>query len=423
MFDFEWTMRDISTSYMGTNDMKAMMIIDGGVTAPQGFKAAGVHAGIKAAKPDMAMIVSSVDSVVAGTFTTNKVQAAPVRICRDKLAGGTARAIVINSGSANACTGPQGWADAKKTVKLTANELDVPKEQVFVCSTGTIGKPLPMEKIETGIKRLAELVNEDGGGAAAGAILTTDTVIKQVAVETVVNGVPVRVGGMAKGAGMIEPNMATMLSFITTDALVDRESLQECLAAAVNKSFNSITVDGDQSTNDTVLMMANGAAGNECLNSAHDDWMTFVEAVEHVTHELALMIVKDGEGATRFVTVTVKGAASEVDADVASRAVCNSLLVKTAWTGGDPNWGRIIAAVGYSGAEMRDDTVDITFDDVPAVRKGQLAEGASLEDLEAVFARKAFEVVVDLHTGDKAATVYTCDCSQEYVRINSEYMT
>ena len=416
-------MRDISSSCEERSDMNAITTIEGGVTAPQGFKAAGIHAGIKAAKPDMAMVVSSVDSKVAGTFTTNEVQAASVRICRDKLAGGTARAIVINSGSANACTGPQGRADAERTVALTADELGVPEKQVFVCSTGTIGKLLPMEKIEAGIKLLTEQVNEDGGDDAAAAIMTTDTVTKQVAVETVINGVPVRVGGMAKGAGMIEPNMATMLAFITSDALVDSEALQECLSEAVSKSFNSITVDGDQSTNDTVLMMANGTAGNECLNSAHDEWANFVAAVEHVTLELALMIVKDGEGATRFVTVTVNGAASREDADKAARAVCNSLLVKTAWTGGDPNWGRIIAAVGYSGARMRDDTVDIAFDGIPAVRNGQWADGTSLKDLEEVYARKAFEIVIDLHTGGKSATVYTCDCSQEYVKINSEYMT
>lgn len=403
--------------------MKDFAITEGGITAPKGFRAAGIHAGIKADKPDMAMIVSSVDSAVAGTFTTNRVQAAPVKICREKLSGGKARVIVINSGSANACTGEQGRIDAERTVAFTAETLGVPEEQVFVCSTGTIGKRLPMDKIQAGIERLAGVVSEDGGADAAAAIMTTDTVMKQVALETSIGGVTVRVGGIAKGAGMIEPNMATMLAFVTTDALVDRNALQQCLSSAVDKSFNRITVDGDESTNDTVLMMANGEAGNECLTSDHDEWASFVRAVEQVTHELALMIVKDGEGATRFVTVTVRGAVSEEDADMAARAVCNSLLVKTAWTGGDPNWGRIIAAVGYSGAEMRDDTVDITFDDVPAVRNGQLAEGSSLADLEAVYAKKAFEVVVDLHVGEKSASVYTCDCSQEYVQINSEYMT
>ena len=404
-------------------DMNTVKRIEGGVTAPRGFLASGVHAGIKANRADMALIVSERPAAVAGTFTLNKVHAAPVKLCRRHLAGRLAKAVVINSGSANACTGPQGMADAERTARLVAEALKTPAETVFVCSTGTIGKPLPMDKIEAGVGLTVAALSRQGGDAAAKAIMTTDTVDKQVAVEVTVAGVPVRIGGMAKGAGMIAPNMATMLAFLTTDAAVDASALQRCLSAAVDKGFNRITVDGDQSTNDTVLLLANGAAGNPALNERHPDWPAFAAAVEEVTLALAQKIVKDGEGATKFVTVTVKGAASAGDARKAARAIANSLLVKTSWFGGDPNWGRVIAAVGYSGAAVEQDQVEIAYDDLCVVRNGRAASGSSLKDLEAVLKRPAFELSVDLHLGTAADTVYTCDCSYDYVKINSEYLT
>jgi glutamate N-acetyltransferase/amino-acid N-acetyltransferase len=244
-----------------------------------------------------------------------------------------------------------------------------------------------------------------------------------VAVTVAVDGRPITIGGIAKGSGMIAPDMATMLAFLTTDAAVDRRSLQECLGHAVEHSFNRIIVDGDESTNDTVLMLANGAAGNAPLDKKSHDWRVFCHAVEWVAHALALMIVKDGEGATKFVTVTVAGANSRPAARVAARAVAKSPLVKTAWNGGDPNWGRIMAAIGYSGARFEQTRVDISFDSVHAVRSGQAVRGGSLKDLERVYAQKEFTIRVDLHAGKSEYTVYTCDLSKEYVAINAEYMT
>jgi len=398
-------------------------ITECGVTAPSGFLACGVAAGIKPEGLDMAMLVSETPATVAGTFTSNKVRAAPVLLCGDRLSSGSGRSVVINSGCANACTGSEGMADAVRMSELAAAAIGVAPGDVFVCSTGTIGKRLPMDRITHGVKLAAAALSPDGGGAAARAIMTTDTVDKQTAVEIEMDGIPVRIGGMAKGSGMIDPNMATMLCFITTDALVERKSLQSCLSQAVKKSFNSITVDGDESTNDTVLMFANGAAGTSELSVAHPQWGDFQIAVDEVALRLAKMIVKDGEGATKFVTVNVVGAETDADASRVTRAIADSLLVKTAWFGGDPNWGRIIAAVGYSGADVDPDRIDITFDDLPAVRGGQMADGMALADLEAVYAKDSFSVTVDLNAGAAEDTVYTCDCSYEYVKINAEYMT
>ena len=400
-----------------------LRFIRGGVTAPTGFRAAGVHAGIKANRPDMALIVSERPAAVAGTFTTNRVQAAPVRLCRARLAGRKATAIVVNSGCANACTGAQGLAAARRTAALTAAALGVPANTVFVCSTGTIGQPLPMDKIARGIRLAAAALARSGGDRAARAIMTTDTRDKQAAAQLTIDGVAVRVGGMAKGAGMIEPNMATMLAFLTTDAAVRPTALQACLSAAVAASFNRISVDGDMSTNDTVLFLANGAAGNRPLSPRHPRWPAFAAAVGEVARRLALKIVEDGEGATRFVTVAVRGAKTDADARAAARAIANSLLVKTSWYGGDPNWGRVIAAVGYSGAAVDADRVDIRFDGCLAVRAGRRAANFRLNDLERVLRQKRFAIDVDLRLGRGGDTVYTCDCSEEYVRINSEYLT
>ena len=403
--------------------MSSPSFIDGGVTAPKGFRASGIHSGIKEAKPDMALVVSETPATVAAVFTTNKIQGAPVRICRRRLPCTTARAIIVNSGNANACNGPQGMADAERMGRIAAQELGVDEETVFVCSTGTIGVPLPMDRIEKGIKAVAAALTPSGGDSSARAIMTTDTVDKQAAVEIEIGGVPVRIGGMAKGAGMIEPNMATMLAFLTTDAAVDSDSLQKCLSLAVSESFNKITVDGDQSCNDTVLFMAGAAAGNDVLDQAGPDWPVFDEAVKAVTRTLAMKIVEDGEGATKFVTVKVKGAVSDDDAVSAARAVANSLLVKTSWYGGDPNWGRIIDAVGRSGAEVREELVDISYDGLLAVKGGQAASNTVLKDLENILAKRRFTVTIELHLDRGRDTVYTCDCSEEYVRINSEYMT
>jgi len=403
--------------------MSDYSVMDGGVTAPQGFKAAGVCAGIKIGRPDLALVVSETPATVAGMFTTNAVQAAPVKLCKAVAATGMASAVVINSGCANACTGEAGITAATEMASATAAALGIAPGAVFVCSTGTIGKPLPIDKIRAALPAAVAALAVDGGDQAARAIMTTDTVDKQVAVALNIGDATVCIGGMAKGAGMIEPNMATMLAFLTTDAAVAPTALRACLAAAVTKSFNRISVDGDQSTNDTVLMFANGRSGSELLDESHPDWPTFSEAVEAVATTLAKKIVEDGEGATKFITITVKGAVTLADANKAAKAVANSLLCKTAWFGGDPNWGRVIAAIGYSRAQVDPDLVDIAFDDVAAVVGGQMAAGVTFAELEAVYARKAFEIVVNLNLGSAVDTVYTCDCSYEYVKINAEYMT
>jgi len=397
----------------------------GGVTAAGGFRASGVCAGLKANAPDLALLVSDVPAVAAGVFTTNMMQAAPVKLCREVVAGGSAQAIVINSGCANACTGADGMARARAVANGAAAVLGVDASQVLVCSTGTIGKKLPVEKIVSGLRAAVGELQATGGDKAARAIMTTDTVDKQYAVSFETGGCRVHVGGMAKGSGMIAPNMATMLAFITTDAAVEAGALQRCISRVADSTFNRITVDGDQSTNDTLLMLANGAAmdGVAPFCEAHPDWPVFSEAVETVARELARLIVLDGEGATRFVTITVSGAASVPDATLAAKAIANSMLCKTAWFGGDPNWGRVICAVGYSGAAVDPERVDISFDELVAVRDGQMAAGVDFKDLAAVFARKAFEIGVNLNLGTASDTVYTCDCSYEYVRINAEYMT
>jgi glutamate N-acetyltransferase/amino-acid N-acetyltransferase len=384
-----------------------------------------VASGIKhKGKPDLALLVSDLPATAAGTLTRNRIQGVTVQLCRERLAsGGKATAVVVNSGNANACTGPRGMEDARRMGRAVATALGVDQNTVLVCSTGVIGVALPVEKIEAAVPGLVGALGggAEGGAAAARAIMTTDTVPKEAAEELVVDDRTVRIGGMAKGAGMIEPDMATMLAFLTTDAAVEREALQEALSAAVNASFNRITVDGDQSCNDTVLLMANGAAGNRPLNRDHAAWSDFCSALNRVALDLARMIVKDGEGATKFVTVQVRGARCDGDAECAARRIANSLLVKTSWFGEDPNWGRVIDAVGHAYVEIEPDRIDILYDDLPAVRNGMAAPGVPLAELEAVLRRPAFTVTVDLHMGEGAATVYTCDCSVEYVKINSDY--
>lgn len=403
--------------------MKTYKDIEGGVVAATGYKASGVCAGIKVDALDLALLVSDKPAVVAGMFTTNSVQAAPVKVCKSVLKSGMASGVVINSGCANACTGADGLAAAEKTASEAAQTIGVNSDDMFVCSTGTIGKRLPIDKICAALPKAVDSLSVDGGDVAARAIMTTDTVSKQCAVEIDIDGVPVRVGGMAKGVGMIEPNLATMLAFITTDATVEQTALQACLANAVSKSFNRITVDGDQSTNDTVLLFANGSSVCGMLGESHPDWHRFCDAVGYITLELAKKMIRDGEGATKFVTVTVKNAVTADDANSAATAIAKSPLCKTAWFGGDPNWGRVIAAVGYSAAQVDPELIDIAFDDVFAVKNGQMVEDVTFEELEAVFKQKAFEIVVDLKLGREEDTVYTCDFSYEYVKINAEYMT
>lgn len=386
---------------------------------PREFRASGIAAGLKKSKrKDLALIVSDVPAVMAGVFTTNQVKAAPVKLCQKKLRSRRARAIVVNSGIANACTGLQGYHNADRMAEIVANVLGLKSDHVYACSTGRIGVQLPMDIIEQGIHVAARQLSSAGGYDAAEAIMTTDTRPKYCTATFRIGGRTVRIAAMAKGAGMIEPKMATMLAFFLTDAAVQAASLQSALRQAVADSFNRITVDGDRSTNDTVLFMANGAAGNRpLLSPSHPDWGVFVEAVNKVALDLALKMVADGEGATKQITVRVLGARSDREADLAARAVANSLLVKTSWAGDYPNWGRIMDALGYSEARVEEDRVDIDYDRVPAVRNG-VSAGTDIEKLKAVQRQKKFAVEINLHLGRGSATVYTCNCTEEYVRIN-----
>ena len=394
-----------------------MKRIKGGITAPLGFTAAGVACGIKKSRKDLAIVVSEKPCVAAGVFTTNKVKAAPVEVTRRCLRRQrAASAVVVNSGNANCCTGERGFQDALRMTEVCGEATGIPPGEVLVASTGPIGKVLPMGKIEKGIRHAASILRKQGARDAAEAILTTDTVAKEIAVAETIAGKKVRLGAMAKGAGMISPKMATMLAFVTTDAVIEESSLQECLTNAVNKSFNRITVDGDRSTNDMVLALANGLARNREIRRGAG-LKTFQEMLEFACSELAKMIVKDGEGATRFITVTVKGARSLQQADKAARAVADSKLVKTALHGGSPNWGRIMASLGYSGASVRREFVDIYLCGIKVAGGGERTDFDAGKLSEALRG-KELEVIADLNLGEFEQMIWTCDLTAEYVAIN-----
>lgn len=388
---------------------------------PPGFRAAGVHAGIKAdpAKMDMALIVSDEEhTVAAGMFTTNKVKAAPVRLDIEHLRSGRARAIVVNSGNANACTGPQGELDAAEMAHLTAEALRLPLGEVLVSSTGTIGKPLNLAPIRRGIPLLVEALDSFGGECAARAILTTDTRPKTCHTCIEIDGVSVTLSGFCKGAGMIEPNMATMLCYLCTDATIGAEALREALRVAVNQSFNRISVDGDTSTNDSVILFANGRAGNTALTPQHPSWTLFQSALNGLVFDLAMKIVWDGEGMTKFIELRAKGALNDAEADKALRAIANSFLVKTGWAGTYPVWGRIADVLGYCGVEIDPERMGIDYDQLPLMRNGMTAK-PDPQALAAILAGNRYTITVDLGTGGPgSAVLYTCDCTEEYVRIN-----
>ncbi len=395
----------------------------GGCTSAKGFMACGVAAGIKANRTDMAMLVSEVPSVSAGVFTSNQVAAAPVVLDRARVASGHCRGVVVNAGCANACTGASGYEDAVQMARLAADAVGISEEDMLVSSTGTIGRRLPMARIANGVKLAKDALKRDGGDAAAHAIMTTDTVPKQAALSVEIGGSLVTIGGMCKGAGMICPNLATMLCYITTDAAIGARDLKAALDKAVSKSFNRITIDGDQSTNDTLLVFANGAAGGSVLTPPQKDYELFEEALCELAKVLAMKIVEDGEGATKFVTVAVEKAASPADALLAARTVANSPLFKTACFGADPNWGRVICAVGYSGAAVDEMKTEIFFDDVCVYDRGKIADATVNKQLAEVMARRAFTVLVNLNLGEGKDAVYTSDFSYDYIKINSEYTT
>jgi glutamate N-acetyltransferase/amino-acid N-acetyltransferase len=388
----------------------------------QGFKASAVAAGLKKDKSlDLALIFSERESAAAGVFTNNKVKAAPVIISREHVLNGSARAIVANAGNANACTGKTGLDDARRTTGLLAEQLGIQPDEVLVASTGVIGEPLNINAISGAVPSLVKALSPDGMLLAARAIMTTDSFPKMSHFDGRAGGQPYRILGISKGAGMIMPNMATMLSFILTDIRVDSRDLKRALLSSVETTFNRITVDGDTSTNDMVLVMANGMAGNRALSEA--GYRDFKKGLETVMGELAHMMVRDGEGATKLIPIEIKGALSSSDAIKAARTVANSCLVKTAFYGKDPNWGRIMAALGRADIEMKEESVDIWVDDVQIVAGG-LGKGAEAEKRAAErMAGEEFTLTIDLHQGDYQDCVITCDLTHEYVTINADYRT
>jgi glutamate N-acetyltransferase/amino-acid N-acetyltransferase len=404
-----------------------MKINHNGITEPTGFYACGRYTGLKNKRRDLAIIYSKVPAKYAGVFTTNKVKAAPViRNMELNSKGVDIQAIVINSGNANACTGSQGILDNQTMADATAKTLGLDPNAVITSSTGVIGVPLPIKIIVEGIEKSQSFLTDDRQGAidAAAAIMTTDTVAKEVSAQLTIDNKTIKIGGMAKGSGMIHPNMATMLSFITTDLNISKEMLQKALSSSTETSYNMISVDGDTSTNDMVCVLANGLAGNKEITEENEDYLKFKDALDTINKELAKMIVKDGEGATKLLEVKIEGAKSDLDARAMCKSIINSSLVKTAFFGEDANWGRILCAMGYSGADMNPNGVSLMFKS----RFGSiclLQDGVPLnfnEDLAAeILKGYTIEVIITMKDGDGKAEGWGCDMSYEYVRINGDY--
>lgn len=393
-----------------------------GVTAPRGFKAAGLHCGIK--KPgvlDLALLASTVTGPIAGVFTKNRVVAAPVILDRRHLRQHQGRAIIVNSGNANACTGAQGLAAAKAMASAVAQGLSVPVQQIFVGSTGVIGRVLPIERVKAGIPALIAQLSIRGGQRAARAILTTDLRPKTVAVRTTIGGRVVTIGGMAKGSGMIHPDMATMLAYLTTDAAIASSALQRALKSAADQSFNCITVDGDTSTNDTVLCLANGLARNPTIQPGTRHYRQFEHLLTRAAQALALAICRDGEGVTKVVTILVEGAQTAAAAKRVAATIATSNLVKTALFGEDANWGRVMGAIGRAGVPVDPQKLTLRFDNVVMVKQGMGVGLAAERKIARVFKRNEFTISVDLGQGQAHARMWTTDLSFDYVRINASY--
>jgi glutamate N-acetyltransferase/amino-acid N-acetyltransferase len=389
---------------------------------PKGFLFSTAEAAIKKpGRKDLGLIYSQAEANMAGAFTTNKVKAAPVMLDMKRITSGKGRAIIVNSGNANACTGKRGMSDARLITDLVASGLRIAPAAVYVCSTGVIGTPMPMDRIRAKIPELASSLGRSTLGDIAQAMMTTDTFPKIVKKRVKVGDRTGSIAGICKGAGMICPHMATMLCFVITDMAVSQKALGRALRDAVKLSFNRLTVDGDMSTNDTALVMANGILGNPEITEKSGSFAGFKKVLSDIFYELSKMIARDGEGATKLIEITVKGAKSEQDAEKAAFAVANSNLVKTAMYGNDANWGRIMAALGYSGADIREEKVDISFGKVKVVHKG-LTTG---KDREAgrVLKEKQVGILIDLHIGKASAHVLTCDMTEEYIRVNADYRT
>ena len=403
-------------------------VIDGGVTAARGFQAAGIAAGIKkGGKKDMAMIYSEKPCVCAGTFTTNVVKAAPVKWDQKVVADSAfAQAVVCNSGIANACTGQEGYGYCQATAQAAGKALNIPAESVLVASTGVIGQQLPMPVIEEGVKNLAPLLlgTSEAAALAAEAIMTTDTVKKEAAVEIEISGKKVSIGGMCKGSGMIHPNMCTMLSFVATDVQIDKELLKEALRESVQDSYNMISVDGDTSTNDTLLVLANGLAGNPEITEENEDYRTFAAALNEVNTYLAKKMAGDGEGATALFEVKIVGAESKEQAVTLSKSVVTSSLVKAAIYGHDANWGRILCAMGYSGAKFDPEKVDLFFESAAGriqIIENGVAVDYSEEEATRILSEPEVTAIADVKMGTASAVAWGCDLTYDYVKINADY--
>jgi glutamate N-acetyltransferase/amino-acid N-acetyltransferase len=398
--------------------------IDGGITAVPGILAAGITAGIKpSGKKDIALIYSSAPARAAGIFTTNQVKGASVLVSQEHIRDGKAQAIVASSGCSNVCTGEQGVKDAREITKTVGELLRIKPNQVLIAATGVIGQPLPMDKIRPALPKLVKALSPQGGRSAAEAIMTTDTRLKEAALRVEVGGRPITIGGIAKGVGMLEPHLATMFCFLATDAMVAADALPRVLKRAADASINRITVDGDQSTSDTVAVLANGLAENAPLERGSRGLREFAAGLDAIVARLAHMLVADGEGATKVVEVAVSGARTRREALLAARSVANSPLVKTAINGADPNWGRIMMALGKSAARVAQDKVSIRFGDELLVEKGMLKPGARVEKIRALMAAHEYPIAIDLGLGRGRDAVWTADLSEEYVRINGKYTT
>jgi len=404
--------------------------IDGGVCAAQGFRAAGIHVGVKthaAWKKDVALIVSDMECAAAGVFTKNVVKSAPIHVTRAHLADGKARAVIANSGNANACA-PQGEENAEKMCAAAAKAIGCAPEDMVVASTGVIGQTLNISVIEEGMPALYDALaaSDEASDAAAHAIMTTDTVKKEVAVETVIGGKTVRMGGIAKGSGMIHPNMGTMLCFLTTDCAISPEMIKTALLETVNVSFNRISVDGDTSTNDTCCVLANGLAGNALITEKGEDYDAFLEALQALCVTLAKKMASDGEGARHLLTCTVSGAKEEAQAETIAKSVISSTLTKAAIFGADANWGRVLCAMGYSGADFDPETVDVSFASAAGtIAVCQQGRGLSFDEEKAkkILTEHDVEILVDLHSGSAQCTCWGCDITYDYIKINGDYRT
>lgn len=394
--------------------------IEGGITAVPGILAAGLHCGIKSTSArDLALIYSSAPATAAGVFTTNRIQGAPVKVSQERLRSGVAQAIVASSGCSNVCTGEQGLRDAREMTEVVAKHLRIPEERVLVASTGIIGRYLPMDRIRPALPRLVKALSPQGGRHAAEGIMTTDTHPKEGALRVEIGGRPITIGAISKGTGMIHPMMATMFCFVATDLAVERDALQVAIRRAVHGSFNRITVDGDRSTSDTVVMLANGLAENRPLARGDRRLHPFQQALDALAQRMALMHVRDGEGATLVADVRVRGAKTRRDAEAVARTIANSPLFKTSLAGRDPNWGRVMQSVGASGVTVQEDRIGVWYGEEQVASQGKPREGVRWDRVKAELAKPEVVLTVDLGLGHGADHIWTCDLTQDYVKINT----